>query len=320
MEGKLTNWIAWPDTPKPKLVPDTTIVKQGLQSGKWDTDQAARFIFTYSVPHDWSKFGCLDLWVHSEKATGALMLIMLESNNPDTPDRDCLRCRVKIDWEGWKELKLYERSFDRGFKPMGFKQVDNLIFDMEMWKNLVRYEPGTVLRFDDLRLLPPEPPGDRLMLLQADTDWGAMYPLLCTKDPSRAGGHSAQWVSTISQPNVYNTSVPKDWQQYPYLNLWVHCKQATGDEVVLFVESDAEHKGADGYRFTIALDWTGWKLITIPRASFFTCNNPMGWDKVTMLAFYTNAYSARHTTGTALCFDDIWVSKEPPTDEEKQVR
>jgi hypothetical protein len=319
MEGKLGNWIAWPDQGKPRLVPDTEVVRQGKQSGKWDTDRAARFVFTYDVPHDWSKYGCLDLWVHSQKATGAMMLVIPESNSPDTPDRDILRCRVKVDWEGWRELKLYERSFQRAYKPIGFGKVDNIGFDMEMWTNLVKYEPGTVLRFDDLRLLPPDPPGDKLVLFHADTDWGTMYPLLCTREPSRSGGRSAQWDNTIAQPSIYNTSIPRDWDQYSYINLWMHCKEATRDEVVLFVESDAAHLGNDGYRVTFPLDWTGWKLLTFPRAGFVVCNKPMGWDKVTMLSFYTNAYGARHTKGTCLCLDDIWVSKQPPTDEEKRI-
>ena len=49
-----------------------------------------------------------------------------------------------------------------------------------------------------------------------------------------------------------------------------------------------------------------------------SCNNPMGWDKVTMLAFYSNAYSIAPITGATLCFDDIWLSKQPPTEAEQK--
>jgi hypothetical protein len=318
MQGDLSRWIAWPEQGKPRLVADAEIVKQGAQSGKWDTDAAARYIFSYSIPHDWSKYGCLDLWIHSQKATGAVFLVLPESDNPATTDRDCLRCPVKVDWEGWKEFKLHERSFQRAYKPVGFAKIDNLGFDMEHWANLVKYEPGTVLRFGDVCLLPAEPPGERLLLFHADTDWGAMSPLSCTLKPSRAGGHSAEWASTVAQTSLFDISMPGNWSGYGYLNMWVHCAAAVGDQVVLFVESDAGHKGVDGFRVTFPLDWSGWKLLSFPLASFATCGEPMGWDKVTMVNFLSSAYGVTPGQGATLCFDDIWLSKQLPTDAEKQ--
>ncbi len=318
MQGNLARWIAWPERGKPRLVADRELVKQGAQSGRWDTDTAARFIFSNNVPHDWSKYGCLDLWIHSQKATGAVFLVLPESDDPATPDRDCLRCPIKVDWEGWKEFKLYERSFQRAYKPLGFAKIDNLGFDMEQWAQLVKYEPGTVLRFGDVRLLPAEPPGDRLLLFHADTDWGALSPLSCTLDPSRAGGHSAEWASTIAQTSLFDVSMPGNWSGYGYLNLWVHCATAISDQLVLFVESDAGHKGVDGFRVTIPLDWSGWKLLTFPLASFAACGEPMGWDKVTMLSFLSSAYGVTPGQGATLCFDDIWLSKQLPTDAEQQ--
>jgi len=322
MEGELgarwtDNWVKNPVD----LVPDNEVVKQGETSGKWEPDVAAKYIFTTRMPHDWTGYDSIAMWVHSERATDAVMAILLDSDDPDTEGKDYYRYLLKIDWEGWYEIRLYEHSFQRAREPVGFSKIDVLRFAFEGWPGMVEYVPGTVLRFDDIRLMPPEPPGDELFIFRADSDcgnWGTPGGALsCVREPSRTGGRVSEWF-TLAQTSIWNAAVPRDWSGYSYLNMWLYCKEAIDAQVMLWVESvNPATDKQDCYRTRIPLDWQGWKLHSFALEDLEIVREPLGWDQIDILKFYSAGY-VETGPGTTLYLDDMWLSKDPPEQVEGQ--
>jgi len=305
------------------LVADAEIVKVGQTSGKWDPDVAARYIFTTRMPNDWTGYDSIAMWVHSERATDAAMAIVLDSENPETEGKDYYRYLLNIDWEGWRELRLYEGSFQRAREPIGFSKIEVFRFAFEGWPGMVEYVPGTVLRFDDIRAVPAAPAGDKLVIFHADTDcgiWGSGRGALgCVKEPTKTGGRVTEWVSTIAQTSIWNIAAPTDWSAYEYLNMWVYCQEASEAEILFWVESDnPDTEGQDRYQIKIPLDWEGWKLLSFHYEDLRVVREPLGWDQINILRFRSGGYELKQGDGTALYFDDMWLSKQPPEEAEEE--
>jgi hypothetical protein len=68
----------------------------------------------------------------------------------------------------------------------------------------------------------------------------------------------------------------------------------------------------DAYLAAIPLQWQGWKLVTLPLADMVKLREPLGWQQVERFCLYSQGYGAKTVKGTALGFDRIWLSKEPP--------
>jgi hypothetical protein len=323
MEGDVAlRWHDMMDKNMLDMVPDTEFVKQGASSGKWDPSVAAKYIFNKRfIPHDWTGYDGLAMWVHSEQATDAVMAVMLFSNQEGAEQTSFFRGFVKIDWEGWREVRLHTHSFQRIREPVGFHKIDFMVLCFEGYPTMISYVPGTVLRFDDIRAIPAEPPGDEMTVFHADSDWGCWgYGpglLGCVQEPSKTGGRVTEWISTIAQPTLFNIAMPTDWSDYGYLNMWLWCDQPAGGALVFFlVSDDPESEGQDYYRVTFPLDWEGWKLLTFPFEDFLTGHDPVGWEKIDQANIYTNVYGAMQGEGNRILLDDMWLSKEPPEQPE----
>ena len=320
MEGEPADrWHDVYDRNMADLVRDDEIVREGLTSGRWEPETAARYIFSASIPHDWSGHEVLTMWIHSERASGARMIIILASDTPATEQTDFYRHVVDIDWEGWRQLRLTPRSFQVALQPAGWQKIDSIRFGFS--GGFARYVPGTVLRFDAICVEASPPEGDHLLIFDSDSDWGCMSisggKLDCVPDPEGSDARVARWGDTVLQTYVWNNAVPRDWSPYDYLNMWVYCEHPDEGEFMVWIESgNPATDRQDCYCTRIALDWQGWKLHTLPLQSLQVVREPLGWDQIGILKFYTAPY-CRQGDGTALCFGDMWLSVEPPTDAEQ---
>ncbi len=300
------------------LVADSEVVKQGETAGKWDPGVAAKYIVNTQVPHDWTGYDSIAMWVHSEKATGAVMALLLYSDEPTTDKPDYYRALVTIDWEGWRELRFYACSFRKAHEAVGFTKIDSVRLAFEGWPGLTRYEPGTVLRFDDLRLIPDEPPGHKLVLFHPDTNAAALRPLISVKEPTRTGERVAEWTDTVLWTSLFLRTIASDWTQYNYLNMWVHCADPDESQVLLFLETiNPATDRQDSFQRKITIDWEGWKLFSFAKTDFLAQREP-NWAEIDVLRFYSAGYPLKQGIGAKLCFDDIWLSKELPQEAQEQ--
>jgi hypothetical protein len=306
------------------FVADEAITHGGACSAKWEPDVAGRMVYTGEVPHDWSAWDGLSLWVHSAKPTSSVLALLVYSDSPDTPQWDCYRCLIKIDWSGWRLLQLRRRSFQPCYKPVGWDHITQIGFSFKGWPGVTTLEEGTVLHFADMRALLPEPAGERLTLFDADTDCGAVAMdgpnvLNCVQDPvRRPGGRAGLWASTRDHKALYALSIPHDWSQFHYLNLWLHCAAPIGEGIVVYMQSkNPKTTTDDAYLGMIGLDWQGWKLVSLPLAQMARLREPSGWQQVDRMCLYSDSYGAKVEKGTSLALDQIWLSKTAPTAEQQ---
>ena len=294
------------------LVRDEEIVREGDASGLWEPETAAKYIFNRFIPHDWTGYDTLAMAIHSEEATGATMQIILASNNPETEQTDFYRHILKIDWEGWREVRLGRRSFHPAYEPMGRGQIDNIRLCLE--GGFAEYVPGTVLRIDDIRLLPEREGADTKIIFDSDVDWGCMGvsggTLDYVMDPTGSGERVAKWDDTVTQTFIWHAGAPKDWSGFSYLNMWVYCDHPDAGQFLVMCESEnPETEGQDSYQVKLPLEWEGWKLFTLPFSEMQVVRKPLGGDHIDALKFYTAPY-CEQGDGTSLLFGDMWLSVE----------
>lgn len=310
MEGDVgSRWHDVGGSAKTTLEPDDKIVKEGETSGRWDIDSSAQAIYIAApaIPTDWEQFGALEMWVHSERPTGAVFAIVLDSPNSSTEGEDYYRCLVVVDWEGWRLLHLEPRSFAIARRPIGWRHIHALRIAIAGWNDLKRV-PGTVLRFDALRLTRSLSSPSHRILFEPDTDWCAWWPLSYSTTPANTGRYVSEWLPAKDGPTVYNRSVIRDWSGSAYLNMWVYCEETPGMVLQVNVGSDRPETGdADGYETRVPLDWVGWKLLELPLTELRRCGEPLGWQAIEELRLTVHSEDQLRPTAR-ICLDDIWLT------------
>ncbi len=317
MEGDVAaRWRDVSGSAAATLEPDEEIVKDGEQSGRWDPATATRQIYLAGpdMPTDWHAFGALELWIHSEKATGGVFAIIVQSENPTTEGEDYYRCLVPVDWEGWRFFHLEPRSFLPARQPVGWRQVDTLRMAIGEWSDL-KYVPGTVLRFDALRLVRPPYNSERRLLFDPDTDWCAWWPLSYAVEPVKTGRYVAEWLIGDDPGAVSNRSVPADWSGSSHLNLWLHCEDVRGSTLGVRAYSDRQDsEERDCYQAAVRIDWEGWRLLSVPLADLERQFRPAGWQSVGELELALT-WTGAPGDNARICLDDIWLSTRAETEE-----
>jgi hypothetical protein len=67
----------------PGLQPTTQLVQQGKQAGMWSHLPSQPGLRLEDIPHDWSDFEALRLWVYSAAATGDVITLTADSDTPN---------------------------------------------------------------------------------------------------------------------------------------------------------------------------------------------------------------------------------------------
>lgn len=125
-------------------------VKQGERAGRWADHPRFPTVHTTEIPHDWTGARGLCFWARSEFATGEVITLAVQSDGPGTPWLDYYFYEFRVDWTGWRELRLHLADFRPWEQPAGWQKADALYL---FTKNSHRQpNPYTVLVLDDMRL------------------------------------------------------------------------------------------------------------------------------------------------------------------------
>ena len=93
--------------------------RTGKFSGKWENTLLNTRISTWQIEHDWTDYDALEFWMYSESATGAKVVLLLESDRPDTKAADKIMDR---------ELRSvgvphkFEDEIDWTLNPMNYRE------------------------------------------------------------------------------------------------------------------------------------------------------------------------------------------------------
>ncbi|MFQ6088645.1 MAG: hypothetical protein ACE5K0_07065 [Candidatus Methanofastidiosia archaeon] len=132
------------------LILNSTYVKEGKHSGKWEDMVERTYIKKYDISHDWSEFDYLEFWIYSKNATGTGIALTLYSENDKTEKWDYFWYDFFIDWKGWKHFELSKSDFKIVREPVGWNKIDNISFYAKGWDHVP--DPSTILYFDDMYL------------------------------------------------------------------------------------------------------------------------------------------------------------------------
>ncbi len=159
------------ETPKPGYLPDfklnaarqnrwyqptagfeksTEQVKEGASAGKWANVAQNNRIVTSNIPHDWSKFQYISLWVYSAEANKSSVMLVAYSANRETNEEDYYHYKVILDWTGWKLFEVAFKEFTVTRNPAGWNKIDSLKLASTGWSQTPN--PTTLLYFDSMKL------------------------------------------------------------------------------------------------------------------------------------------------------------------------
>ncbi len=139
---------------------ETTLVRQGAGAVRWRPAESVS-LETSQIPHDWSGGNVLCFWLHSARAGGSPMWLILSSEDPEKEGIDYYALRFRLDWEGWRELVLPFDELGKTRSPVGWHKIDRFSLHAA-WDPEVEVDGEDELILDDIRVLSSPAVGPRM--------------------------------------------------------------------------------------------------------------------------------------------------------------
>jgi len=124
-------------------------VQSGKASAAWRGAGTGGMAKLEPAPTDWSKHNVLAFDLHSSTPKERHIIVVAVSTK-DVEKWSYYIHRVRIDWEGWRTVRLPFAKFGHARTPNGWNAIDSLCFYSRGWD----IEPlkGSVIHLDNVRL------------------------------------------------------------------------------------------------------------------------------------------------------------------------
>ncbi len=267
----------------------TEPMRQGAGAVRW-RDHPNQSAIHFPVPADWTGYHLLRFWLYSARPVETSFMVIVFSENPATEGADYWGYKVGLGFVGWKEiiLPIGQRGGTRS--PLGWDQVNDLMFTASGWSNVPHAEADLVI--DDLRLeYDPPRPGPRM------TDEAFFANLDLTRPELRA---VAQAVAANDLPAA-KQALLAHFRARERPRWWFDQRDRPQRDAPLTGGSD----GWDYFGTNFAIDWTGWKELVIPLEQFGRSREPLGWHQINYLGFSATYGDRRPSPRAVLVFDQI---------------
>lgn len=122
------------------------------------------------------------------------------------------------------------------------------------------------------------------------------------------GSGAGRWEDHENQGSVRKAYTPAlDASGEGHLQFWIFSGSANDApvELILGSENEADPAGSDYYRYSIKLDWQGWRYLRIPLESFQAARSPVGWHKVDSISLHASGWGHDPVPGTVVILDDM---------------
>ena len=106
--------------------------RSGRGAIRWDQHAVNGSLACLQTPGDLSAFNRMSFWLHSDRATNATFMIIVESRSKKD-EFSYFSKKVTVDWTGWKQLDFHFRSFGSVRSPAGWDRIDRLRFTATGW-------------------------------------------------------------------------------------------------------------------------------------------------------------------------------------------
>lgn len=160
---------------------------------------------------------------------------------------------------------------------------------------------------------------DHVVLETIDAASAAVSVLKADTTVVRSYSHSAKWDKTDTDNKVVQLwfNPVLNITPYQFFNFWAYSEKATGSTINVAVFSTSRNESnRQGYLLkALNVDWTGWKLISLPLADFTQRYSPdlKTIERVDLDARQWNASDIPASPETVLYFEKIWFSAKIPS-------
>lgn len=135
-------------------------VREGTGAVRWVPSKQAG-LSSNAIPHDWTAGNCLSFWLHSAKATGSRVWIIVESQDPTQDGMDYFSQSLVVDWRGWNRVLLPFSVMARVRHPIGWHNIDILQLH-SAWDKGAGASAEDMWILDDVRVITISDTGQRM--------------------------------------------------------------------------------------------------------------------------------------------------------------
>ncbi|HEY3328712.1 MAG TPA: BNR-4 repeat-containing protein [Capsulimonadaceae bacterium] len=128
----------------------------------------------------------------------------------------------------------------------------------------------------------------------------------------REGKAAGLWKDHEKYPTIAAWEIPHDWSSANAFEISIYSEAKTGETITVGALSDNSATPWKDYYFAdFVVDWTGWKILRLPFASFRSLESPVGWNKIDALCFFTKIFRHQPNPYTSLTLDAIHLVRVP---------
>lgn len=129
--------------------------REGGRAGLWASTRTQKALYNLSMPHDWSRFSYLNMWLHCAEPVGEKIVAYMQSRSPQAPEDDAYLANISLDWQGWKLVSLPLADMVKLRDPQGWQQIERFCLYSQSYGATAG--TGTALALDSI-WLSSEPP------------------------------------------------------------------------------------------------------------------------------------------------------------------
>jgi hypothetical protein len=130
---------------------ETLLVKEGAGAAGWVPSKSVE-LSTRAIDHDWSGGNCLRFWMHSAKASGSRLALVLPSENPGREGSNYFCLELCADWQGWREIIAPLKEIGAVRHPVGWHKIDCFRLHAA-WNPANKINPDDAFMIDDIRVV-----------------------------------------------------------------------------------------------------------------------------------------------------------------------
>jgi len=299
-----------------------TLLEDGTVATVWEHGTSPSVSLGFRPPTDWSRWSALAFTRESETATNSAFMVIITSENDDTPGADYYSYKVTLDWTGSRTFVLPFRELGSARQPIGWNKIDRIAFTAAGWGN--HPDPRAVVVVRRPRLVQVRTEGPTMddpqffaALDLARPDLEAVRRAVERRDWAAARHAFAEHIRSRVHPKWHI-----DWRKAPFRGVKVPPPEA-----------DRAPDQWDYFSTFFKVDWSGWKHFTLRKSDFspkafvegkgWKGKKPIGWNWITYIAVNAKGWGLTPDPDTVLYFDDVGLlapdgSKTMITDFEDQ--
>lgn len=294
------------DTGTWKGLETSTVAAVGRLSGLWRISEAVPYIRTASIPHNWTGYDTLKLWLYHPAGPATRIKILLYSDDTATELVDSYYAELSADWDGWQEIAIPLHRFAVSRQPKGWGEIDSVTIAAGGWG--LELPKDTTLLIDEVSVC--RELGNVLDLGDFERQETLWDGLELSTEQARTGRASGKWSDLEANHFVRTTEVPSDWSEWETLEFWLYAEKANHQPLIILLYSDNTITDKiDSYNYKLTVDWTGWRRISIRKPEFSPVRQPVGWHLIQNMTIAGGGWGLSPISDTVLYIDAVTLRR-----------